>query len=84
MEFWTQEINLEGGEFYIFSDGLMEFHYQEHEELGVGGLIQMIEGLSALPIGDRPFSLDSSNLFRCVKSSGFDSFDDFYIICYSF
>jgi sigma-B regulation protein RsbU (phosphoserine phosphatase) len=53
MEFWTQEVNLEGGEFYIFSDGLMEFHYQEHEELGINGLIQMIEGLSDLPIGER-------------------------------
>ena len=53
MEYWTQEVNLNGGEFYVFSDGLMEFHYHDDEELGVQGLIQLLEGLSELPLGER-------------------------------
>jgi sigma-B regulation protein RsbU (phosphoserine phosphatase) len=75
MEFWTQEINLEGGEFYIFSDGLMEFHYQEHEELGVDGLIQMIEGLSALPISERLEVLLSE-----LDSEGWEVRDDLTVL----
>ena len=53
MEYETEEVSLDGGEFYIFSDGLMEFHYQGGEELGVQGLIQLLEGLSDLPLGKR-------------------------------
>jgi sigma-B regulation protein RsbU (phosphoserine phosphatase) len=53
MEYWTQEVNLDGGEFYVFSDGLMEYHYHDDEELGVQGLIQLLEGLSELPLGER-------------------------------
>ncbi|MFQ6017996.1 MAG: SpoIIE family protein phosphatase [Kiloniellaceae bacterium] len=53
MEFRTREINLDGGEFYIFSDGLVEFRYGEGEELGVEGLIQLVEGLSELPLPER-------------------------------
>ncbi len=75
MEFWTQEINLEGGEFYIFSDGLMEFHYQGNEELGVGGLIQMVEGLSALPIGERLEALLSE-----LDNEGWEVRDDLTVL----
>ena len=53
MEFWTNDINLDGGEFYIFSDGLIEFQYGDNEELGVKGLIQMVESLAALPLAER-------------------------------
>ena len=75
MEFWTHEINLEGGEFYVFSDGLMEFHFQEHEELGVGGLIQMIEGLSHLPISERLEALLSE-----LDSEGWEVRDDLTVL----
>jgi sigma-B regulation protein RsbU (phosphoserine phosphatase) len=75
MEFWTHEINLEGGEFYVFSDGLMEFHYHEHEELGVGGLIQMIEGLSHLPISERLEALLSE-----LDSEGWEVRDDLTVL----
>ena len=75
MEFWTHEINLEGGEFYIFSDGLMEFHYREHEELGIGGLIQMIEGLSALPISERLEALLSE-----LDNEGWEVRDDLTVL----
>jgi serine phosphatase RsbU (regulator of sigma subunit) len=66
---------LEGGEFYIFSDGLMEFHYQENEELGIGGLIQMIEGLSALPIGERLEAMLSE-----LDSEGWEVRDDLTVL----
>jgi phosphoserine phosphatase RsbU/P len=53
LTFQTREVDLAGGEFLIFSDGLTEFRYGSREELGVKGLIQMIEALSALPLPER-------------------------------
>lgn len=55
--FWTHELDLEGGEFYVFSDGLTEFRYGSDEALGVEGIIQLIEGLAALPLATRLRSL---------------------------
>ncbi len=75
MEYWTHEVNLNGGEFYMFSDGLMEFHYQGGEELGVQGLIQLIEGLSALPLGER---LDA--LLSELDSEGWEVRDDLTVL----
>jgi sigma-B regulation protein RsbU (phosphoserine phosphatase) len=60
MQYWISEVDLDGGEFYIFSDGLVEFQYGDDEELGVNGLIQLIEGLADLPLGERlPALLDA-------------------------
>ena len=49
----TREVDLGGGEFFIFSDGLTEFRYAGGEQLGIKGLIQMIEALSSLPLAER-------------------------------
>ncbi len=49
----TRRVEMGGGEFYIFSDGLTEFRYGQGEQLGVDGLIQMIESLSPLPMAER-------------------------------
>lgn len=49
----TQQATMEGGEFFIFSDGLTEFRYGQGEQLGVEGLIQMLESFSALPMAER-------------------------------
>ncbi len=49
----TTEVGIDGGEFYIFSDGLTEFAYGENEQLGVTGLIQMVEVSSATPLAER-------------------------------
>jgi sigma-B regulation protein RsbU (phosphoserine phosphatase) len=38
-----RDIDLAGGEFYIFTDGLTEYRYSSGEELGVDGFIQLIE-----------------------------------------
>ena len=75
MEYWTQEVNLNGGEFYIFSDGLMEFHYHDDEELGVQGLIQLVEGLSELPLGER---LDA--LLSELDNEGWEARDDLTVL----
>ena len=75
MEYWTQEVNLNGGEFYVFSDGLMEYHYHDDEELGVQGLIQLIEGLSELPLGER---LDA--LLSELDNEGWEVRDDLTVL----
>ena len=75
MEYWTQEVNLNGGEFYVFSDGLMEYHYHDDEELGVQGLIQLIEGLSELPLGER---LDA--LLSELENEGWEVRDDLTVL----
>ena len=75
MEFRTHEVNLDGGEFYVFSDGLMEFHYQNNEELGVTGLIQLIEGLADLPLGARLEALLSE-----LDDEGWEVRDDLTVL----
>lgn len=75
MEFWTHEVNLDGGEFYIFSDGLMEFHYRDNEELGVAGLIQLLEGLSGLPLSERLEALLSE-----LDDEGWEVRDDLTVL----
>ena len=75
MEYWTQEVNLNGGEFYVFSDGLMEFHYHNDEELGVQGLIQLVEGLSELPLGERLNALLSE-----LDNEGWQARDDLTVL----
>jgi len=51
--FETREIDLEGGEFYLFSDGLTEYRYGTREALGVDGLVQLIEILAEMPLAER-------------------------------
>ena len=48
-----EEIDLAGGEFYIFSDGLTEYRYAGGEQLGVEGLIQLVEIHAAEPPATR-------------------------------
>ncbi len=53
LSFQSHEIQLDGGEFYIFSDGLTEYRYGSQEALGVDGLIQLVESLAELPLDQR-------------------------------
>ena len=48
-----EEIQPDGGEFYVFSDGLTEYRYASGEELGVDGLIQLLEAHAEAPIAGR-------------------------------
>ena len=38
-----EAVDLAGGEFYIFTDGLTEYSYASGEQLGVEGIIQLFE-----------------------------------------
>jgi sigma-B regulation protein RsbU (phosphoserine phosphatase) len=75
MEYWTHEIDLDGGEFYIFSDGLIEFQYGDGEELGVAGLIQMVESLAGLSLGERLIAL-----LDALDQEGWESRDDLTVL----
>jgi sigma-B regulation protein RsbU (phosphoserine phosphatase) len=75
MEYWTHEIDLDGGEFYIFSDGLIEFQYGDGEELGVAGLIQMVESLAGLSLGKRLIAL-----LDALDQEGWESRDDLTVL----
>ncbi|MHA1600782.1 MAG: PP2C family protein-serine/threonine phosphatase, partial [Alphaproteobacteria bacterium] len=75
MEFFTTEINLEGGEFYIFSDGLTEFRYGDKEEFGVDGMIQMLEDLSDVPLAERLKALLSA-----LDNEGWELRDDLTVL----
>ncbi len=48
-----EEAELGGGEFYVFTDGLTEYRYEEQEDLGVEGLVQLIESFADLPLEAR-------------------------------
>ncbi len=71
----TTEANLERGEFYIFSDGLTEFRYDNQEDLGVDGLIQLIESKSNDPLRTRLEALLSD-----LDGDGWEVRDDLTIL----
>lgn len=75
MEFWNHDVELGNGEFYIFSDGLMEFRYGEGEELGIEGLIQLVEGYSALPLNER-----LQALLAALDREGWEVRDDLTVL----
>ena len=49
----SEEIDLAGGEFYVFSDGLTEYRYAGGEQPGVDGLIQLVEVNASEPPAKR-------------------------------
>ena len=71
IELETSEVAIDGGEFYIFSDGLTEFKYGDDEHLGVTGLIQMVEVSSATPLAER---LEA--VLEELESVGWQAHDD--------
>jgi len=75
IEIETTEIGIDGGEFYIFSDGLTEFTYGDDEHLGVGGLIQMVEVSSATPLAER-----LQAVLRELESVGWRARDDLTVL----
>jgi len=75
MAFHTTEVDLDGGEFYIFSDGLIEFHYGDEEELGVEGLIQLVEGLADVPLAER-----IKTLLDALDREGWELRDDLTVL----
>ncbi len=67
----TTTIDLAGGEFYIFSDGLTEGSFDGIEQLGVEGLIQMIEVHADLALSER-----TAAVLAELDGDGWDVHDD--------
>lgn len=67
----TIEFALEGGEFYVFSDGLTEFAHHEGEMLGVAGLIQLVEVSTNMPLAER-----LGALLADLDADGWEAHDD--------
>ncbi len=75
LSFQSHEIALDGGEFYIFSDGLTEYRYGSQEALGVEGLIQLVESLADLPLDQRLRSLLAD-----LDREGWEARDDLTVL----
>ncbi len=73
--FRTHEIELAGGEFYIFTDGLTEFSYAGGETLGVDGLVQMIEASA-----DMPLDIRLDDLLEELDGAGWEARDDLTVL----
>ncbi len=67
---------LDGGELYVFSDGLTEYRYTSGEELGVDGLIQLVEALADAPLAQRLEAL----LGILEQDAGWQARDDLTIL----
>lgn len=70
--FNDEEIVLDGGEFYVFSDGLTEYRYASGEQLGVEGLIQIVEAHADVPPAKRLESV----IRMLDEESGWEARDD--------
>jgi sigma-B regulation protein RsbU (phosphoserine phosphatase) len=53
IDFVQNVVNLNNGEFVVFSDGLTEFIYDGDEMLGADGLVHMMEAFAELPLTER-------------------------------
>jgi sigma-B regulation protein RsbU (phosphoserine phosphatase) len=53
IDFVQNVVNLNNGEFFVFSDGLTEFIYDGDEMLGADGLVHMLEAFADLPLTER-------------------------------
>ena len=71
-----ERFSLDGGELYIFSDGLTEYHYVSGERLGVEGLVQLIEALAEAPLAQRLEAL----LQTLDQESGWEARDDLTVL----
>jgi sigma-B regulation protein RsbU (phosphoserine phosphatase) len=71
-----ENIALDGGEFYVFTDGLTEYRYLSGEQLGVEGLIQLVEALAAEPLARRLAAL----LDTLERDAGWEARDDLTIL----
>jgi sigma-B regulation protein RsbU (phosphoserine phosphatase) len=72
----SEEADLAGGEFYVFSDGLTEYRYAGGEQLGVDGLIQLVEIYAAEPPAKR-----LGNIIQMLnEEAGWDAHDDLTVL----
>jgi sigma-B regulation protein RsbU (phosphoserine phosphatase) len=71
-----EEIDLAGGESYVFSDGLTEYRYAGGEQLGVDGLIQLVEINAAEPPAKRVEAI----IQMLDEEAGWDAHDDLTVL----
>lgn len=71
-----ERMTLDGGELYVFTDGLTEYRYVSGERLGVEGLIQLIEALAELPLARRLEAL----LATLDQDGGWEARDDLTVL----
>jgi sigma-B regulation protein RsbU (phosphoserine phosphatase) len=71
-----RDIDLAGGAFYVFSDGLTAYRQGGGEELGVDGLIQLIEIFA----GEEPARRLELILETLAAESGWDLRDDLTVL----
>ncbi len=71
-----ERIELDGGELYVFSDGLTEYRYKSGEELGVEGLVLLIESLAEAPLAQRLEAL----LATLDQDGGWEARDDLTVL----
>ena len=71
-----ERMALDGGELYVFTDGLTEYRYVSGERLGVEGLIQLIEALAELPLARRLEAL----LATLDQDGGWEARDDLTVL----
>lgn len=71
-----EEADLSSGEFYVFSDGLTEYRYAGGEQLGVEGLIQLVEIHAAEPPARRVESI----IQMLDEEAGWDAHDDLTVL----
>lgn len=71
-----ERLALDGGELYVFSDGLTEYRHRSGEELGVEGLIQLIEALAEAPLARRLEAL----LQTLEQEGGWEARDDLTVL----
>ncbi len=75
LDFEICEADLAGGEFYVFTDGLTEYRYRNGEELGVDGLIQLVEALA-----EQPFAERLRILLEELDQAGWEARDDLTVL----
>lgn len=73
--FVNHALSLDGGEFYVYSDGLTEYRYGDGEELGVEGLVQLLESLSGRPLAERLTAVVSE-----LDQAGWELRDDLTVL----
>jgi len=71
-----ERLELDGGELYVFTDGLTEYRYVSGERLGVEGLIQLIEALAEAPLALRLEAL----LATLDQDGGWEARDDLTVL----
>jgi phosphoserine phosphatase RsbU/P len=71
-----EHLDLDGGELYVFTDGLTEYRYVSGEQLGVEGLILLIEALAEAPLAQRLEAL----LRTLEQDAGWEARDDLTVL----